>query len=318
MLALSTHGEAMKLMSRIRLSSETFRAVIHKPCVRYTVHIRPLSVLSWNVYGMEERCRDARTKEACKVIKSLSPHAVLLQELVPPMWARIKEHCDGFYHCFCSPGLFSGRRKLTACFQAILLRKPSGSLSEPGEWQACTPGELRSLALMRRDLLLLRAALPGRPLELLLMTAHLKAGRRRHAVEERRRELATVFREMTDMRERNVVCIFGGDLNIGAGEAKQAGLPPKVIDVWQYCGARKEVEYTWDPNTNSNIPQKWKARPFRFDRFYLSPLDGRVVPRHLSLVGKQPLVCCGRVVSDHWGVMVDFDINTQAHPIDSH
>ena len=282
-------------------------------------HARPLTVLSWNIYGMEKRCRNARTVEACKTIVSAKPHAVYLQEVVPSAWSRITEHCDGRYHCYCSPGLLSARRDSPTCFQAILLRKPVSRCEEDGS--PMPAGELVSVPLLRRDLLLLSTALPGPgpgPLRLLLATAHLKAGGGRAARAERMTELGVVAREMRERRkEKNEVCIFAGDLNVRWGEVQRAGpgLAAEAVDVWQHCGADSSTRLTWDPNINTNIPPQWRAKAFRFDRFYLSPLDGRVVPKGFSLVGRDGLPCCGRPVSDHWGVMATFKLGQHAHTV---
>jgi tyrosyl-DNA phosphodiesterase 2 len=41
--------------------------------------------------------------------------------------------------------------------------------------------------------------------------------------------------------------IYGGDLNMRDTElAAVGGLPPGLRDAWEFCGRRKELEFTWD------------------------------------------------------------------------
>ena len=50
------------------------------------------------------------------------------------------------------------------------------------------------------------------------------------------------------------VSILAGDLNLRDAElVASGGLPDRTVDVWERCGARKEVQYTWDMMRNTNL-----------------------------------------------------------------
>ena len=81
-----------------------------------------------------------------------------------------------------------------------------------------------------------------------------------------------------------------------------------MSDLWERCGRRKEVEFTWDTqrNTNLEMPGRFKPR-LRFDRVYLRD-SGRVIPEHFGLVGLEKVTGTQSFPSDHWGIQVYFSI----------
>ena len=55
-------------------------------------------------------------------------------------------------------------------------------------------------------------------------------------------------------RPTDRVSILAGDLNLRDAElVASGGLPDRTVDVWEKCGARKEVQYTWDMMRNTNL-----------------------------------------------------------------
>lgn len=88
------------------------------------------------------------------------------------------------------------------------------------------------------------------------------------------------------------------------------GLPRNTVDLWEAGGSRPECRYTWDMtrNTNTELPGRFKPR-CRFDRAYLrqtSPPSVR--PKYFGLIGLQKVYGTQSFPSDHWGIMVHFDV----------
>merc|ERR1712059_227370 len=109
---------------------------------------------------------------------------------------------------------------------------------------------------------------------------------------ERKNQLKQCL-EQVESRPGERVVILAGDLNMRDKElADVGGLPRGVKDVWQVCGARKEVQYTWDMIRNSNLQANFgKFRPrCRFDRIYLKDsLSSTVKATTFGLVGLQKI-----------------------------
>ncbi|XP_074843685.1 tyrosyl-DNA phosphodiesterase 2 isoform X2 [Carettochelys insculpta] len=86
------------------------------------------------------------------------------------------------------------------------------------------------------------------------------------------------------------------------------GLPNNILDIWEFLGKPEHCHYTWDTNCNTNLDGRYKCK-FRFDRIFFrtSAEGGQVIPRSLDLIGLEKLEC-GRFISDHWGLLCDFDV----------
>jgi len=54
-----------------------------------------LTVLSWNVDGLDERNVMERTGKVCHIINSLKPDAVFLQEVIPKSLSIFQSKCSG-------------------------------------------------------------------------------------------------------------------------------------------------------------------------------------------------------------------------------
>jgi len=54
-----------------------------------------LTVLSWNVDGLDERNLLERTRKVCHIINSLKPDAVFLQEVIPESLSIFQSICSG-------------------------------------------------------------------------------------------------------------------------------------------------------------------------------------------------------------------------------
>ena len=89
------------------------------------------------------------------------------------------------------------------------------------------------------------------------------------------------------------------------------GQKPKVSDAWILAGAPTAAKFTWDTLKNDNLDMgQMDFRPrSRYDRvFVLAPDDISVKVKSFELVGKERL-SCGKFPSDHYGVLVDFEVS---------
>lgn len=89
------------------------------------------------------------------------------------------------------------------------------------------------------------------------------------------------------------------------------GLPADIVDMWEATGSRKEARYTWDTFRNDNLGHegKWRTK-LRFDRLYLRQCasSARLKPVYFELVGLHRISGVQRFPSDHWGILMHFDI----------
>ncbi|XP_063407239.1 tyrosyl-DNA phosphodiesterase 2-like isoform X2 [Mytilus trossulus] len=92
------------------------------------------------------------------------------------------------------------------------------------------------------------------------------------------------------------------------------GLPKGVLDLWIETGRNKDTQFTWDTSINTNLKfaenQDFKPK-IRFDRIYMRhPKTEPVIsPVSFQLIGQEKIPTCDCFPSDHWGILVHFDIN---------
>ena len=108
----------------------------------------------------------------------------------------------------------------------------------------------------------------------------------------------------------NLSIHFEHKIFVFCSQLKKVGIPHQVVDVWEYCGSRKEAQYTWDMRRNDNLEMNCKFRPrCRFDRLFFRPDAAKSVkPVYFELVGLSRLTTCRRFPSDHWGLLSHYDI----------
>uniref|UniRef100_A0A3P9B5Y9 Tyrosyl-DNA phosphodiesterase 2 n=1 Tax=Maylandia zebra TaxID=106582 RepID=A0A3P9B5Y9_9CICH len=230
-----------------------------------------LSLITWNVDGLDLEKRPERSRGLVKYLNLHNPDVVFLQELVPLM--------------------SSGRN---GCFTGMLLKKSRVKLVE-SEMVAYPTTK------MRRNLLVV--IVNGQ--KLCLMTSHFESCKENTA--ERMKQLHVVKRRLKHAPD-DVTVVFGGDTNLRDAEVTKVGLPATVCDVWERLGKQEHCRYTWDTSANNNKTFPFVAR-CRFDRIYFRPAIRRGIPRlapdHMALVGLEKLDC-GRYSSDHWGIYCTF------------
>ncbi|XP_050992112.1 tyrosyl-DNA phosphodiesterase 2 isoform X1 [Labeo rohita] len=246
-----------------------------------------LSVISWNVDGLDTLSLAERARGLCSYLALYTPDVVFLQELIPSYIQYLKKRAVSYLFVEGSEdGYFTG----------IMLKKSRTKFLESEI--ICYP-----TTQMLRNLLIAQVTFSGQ--KLYLMTSHLESCKNQS--EERMKQLRVVFQKMREAPEDATV-IFAGDTNLRDSEVvKVGGLPPGVCDVWEQLGKQEHCRYTWDTKANSNKTVPYVSR-CRFDRIFLrsAKTGPRVTPEHMALVGMEKLDC-GRYTSDHWGIYCTFN-----------
>jgi tyrosyl-DNA phosphodiesterase 2 len=153
--------------------------------------------------------------------------------------------------------------------------------------------------------------------KLSVMTSHLESTA--DFAKERIEQLRKCLNYMI-MQEKDMIVLFGGDLNLRDSELNAiGGLPNGVYDIWESTGKRKECLYTWDCTRNTNLKMNGKFKPrCRFDRLFYRPQKSledmcrrvetdesnrlTLMPVYFELEGLERLKSCGRFCSDHWAI----------------
>ncbi|XP_018618205.1 uncharacterized protein tdp2a isoform X2 [Scleropages formosus] len=250
-----------------------------------------LSVLTWNLDGVDTEDIRMHVHGLTSNIKKYHPDVILLQELIPSYLRTLKERLVNY-------DFLQGSE--VAYFTGIMLRKSRVQLLQSNIVKYPTTE-------MGRNLLMANVNFFGR--ELCVMTSHLESCRANS--QERLNQLRRMWKRMKEAPD-NVTVIFGGDTNLRDWEVqKLGGLPQGISDVWEDLGSPEDCRYTWDTTTNDNreIPHRVQLR---FDRFFLrAARDGaQMVPESMSLIGPERLRC-GRFISDHWGILCSFAVQPQ-------
>ena len=254
-----------------------------------------LSVLSWNINGLDPKNLETRTQAVVDLINQRAPHVVFLQEVVSKSLSLLQRTLGTAYSVHFSP---PNHRY----FPAVLVTKSCPKIVIDGEIVISNfPG-----SKMDRHLLQLFINVCGVPIA--LYTSHLESEVKNTA--ERKKQLKTCFESIDAQQRGQRSCIFGGDLNVKDVEITKVGLPQSTVDMWQACGSVKEHEYTWDISANDNLDWPFDNEPrLRYDRLYLTVNDGGFVrPNSFELVGKERILSCNRFPSDHWGMFAVFEL----------
>nr|XP_023700324.1 uncharacterized protein LOC111860661 isoform X1 [Paramormyrops kingsleyae] len=260
--------------------------------VQYELEDRDrLSVLTWNLDGLDSEDLLRRAGGLFSNIKKYRPDVLLLQELVPEYLHCLKKH-------FVNYTFLQGSDE--DYFSGIMLRKSRVQLLHSNIVKFRTTS-------MGRNLLLAYVSFFGR--ELCVMTSHLESCKTSY--QERQVQLTKVWTRMREV-PKNVSVIFGGDTNLRDKEVSRlGGLPEGICDVWEALGEPEDCRYTWDTETNDNKDIPHSVR-LRFDRVFLQAArDGpAVTPESMELIGQERL-SCGYFTSDHWGILCAFTVGPE-------
>ncbi|KAL4617095.1 hypothetical protein GN956_G21837 [Arapaima gigas] len=250
-----------------------------------------LTVLTWNLDGLDFEELKRRVGGLFSNIKKYRPDIILLQELINPYLKILKKH-------FVNYDFLRGSELFY--FTGIMLRRSRVQLLQSNIVKYPTTE-------MGRNLLMANVSFFGH--EVCVMTSHLESCKANS--QERLNQLRRVWKRMREAPD-NVTVIFGGDTNLRDWEVKKlGGVPGGISDVWEDLGKPEDCRYTWDTELNDNkeIPHDIRLR---FDRVFLrAAKDGaQVVPESMTLVGLERLKC-GYFTSDHWGIFCTFTVKPQ-------
>ncbi|XP_063041476.1 tyrosyl-DNA phosphodiesterase 2 [Engraulis encrasicolus] len=278
-------------------SSSSSRSSSTKPVVNGASTAQPveeekadpkLSLLTWNVDGLDTLNMAERARGLCSYLALYTPDIVFLQELVPPYIQYIRKRAVSYI-------VIEGGEE--GYFTGLMLKKSRVKFLQ----SEIIPYPMTQ---MMRNLLVAQVTFQGQ--ELCLMTSHFESCK--NQASERMNQLQIMLKKMRET-PGNKTIIFGGDTNLRDTEvAKVGGLPAGVCDLWESLGKQEHCRYTWDTKANSNKSVPYISR-CRFDRIYLRPATQTGTPKmaadHMILVGQEKLDC-GRFVSDHWGIYCTF------------
>lgn len=237
-----------------------------------------LSVVTWNVDGLDPQLAIPRLSGLLAVLRDAHPHVLLLQEVtypilqagllgtLHPLGYRAVPFPPPAQHYFC---LLLSRLPIQAS-----ARKPFVD------------------SQMARALV--TATLSWQDAPLIMMTAHLESTAA--GAKARKRQIRQV---VSTLQQAPVPALFGGDTNLREPEiAPLTGFE----DAWTLAGAPSDRAYTFDLQRNHNKRLPGAPRK-RYDRILLTP--GWTVESFV-LLGEAPLQAEGRSVwiSDHFGIQV--------------
>lgn len=253
-------------------------------------HPNALKLITWNTDGIDEKNLVLRARAICSTIESNSIDVVFLQEVVPASADLFQTLLPG-YKCILGNTI--------EYFTVTLLRETTVDY----ECHVIYPF---SNTAMGRNVTYVKASFRGYPIT--LMNTHLESTA--DFSEPRKVQLYKCFRKcLKEPAERTV--IFGGDLNLRDTEVNDmGGLPEGLKDIWESCGQRKEVRYTWDMIRNDNVTWNGRFKPrCRFDRVYMrGAKPATMVPAFFGLVGLERLKPHRCFPSDHWGLLCHFKL----------
>ena len=227
-----------------------------------------LVFVTWNIDGLDQTNLKKRTKGVCKILEQEKADVVFLQEVffnlnviilssfsievIPETFSYIESKMPN-YVCLAA--------KQDNYFVATLLRKGrvyldhhtvkdfhSSRFNGRGINPIINSSHVYHFSMGRH---VLAAQAHCGSVKLDLFNTHLESTKE-HA-EERGNQLKQCLAQVGS-RPSERVSILAGDLNLRDAElVASGGLPERTVDVWEKCGARKEVQYTWDMTRNTNL-----------------------------------------------------------------
>lgn len=244
------------------------------------------SLLCWNIFGLDSTYLAERTHAICEFVRDRKPDVVFFQEVVQSTWNIITKELGKDYLMY--------RNGSVQChyYHNLMIRK--GSSVVPAHTDVTVEPFVGTG--QGRHLLRLQTTFNG--MHVNFMTSHLESLPTDR--DERKTQLKHCFKIMRDLdKGSSETSVFGGDLNLADSElAEIGGAPPNVRDSWEQCGSDANNELTW----HTSHPTR------RIDRVYYCPSGGVLQPVSFELVGKDKLSQCDVLPSDHFGILVRFEI----------
>lgn len=277
------------------------RAVTMSVEDRVVPSLEQLTVLEWNIQGLEDECLSERIQAIVGIIKLHQPSVVMLQEVIVESYQLMRSALSPKYVSY-TPRIFPIQCEdyFTAIFVSTTKLDPSrvGLIPFPRSTQG-------------RQILTVEAKCKNR--DVMLMTSHFES--LKEEAEERKNQLLILYDNMKQVRQDCTV-IFGGDTNLRDYEFKSFVSSRKfdlniVNDVWSMLGSPPDLRYSWDLKYNDNIGDIQAQARLRFERLYtlVEHESNKNVfkPRAMYFVGTERLAC-GMFPSDHWGILAVFSV----------
>ena len=243
----------------------------------------------WNIDGLDDRNGHERTLAVCEKVREIQPDVLFFQEVIPHSWNTLTSYLTEYQH-FCKDStvyyyhIISVHKDTLKMVDRKFLDFPDSEMGRHLLYCQVQFGEIT----------------------IHLLSSHLESTL--EVAPERKRQLREALAQMSAMKEKGDICIFGGDLNVNDEEVQSVGIPNGIVDVWESCGSPKEHQYTWDTETNDNFAWSFPDKPrLRLDRLYLCPADEeKIKPQGFMLIGTERIINIGRFPSDHYGIYVEF------------
>ena len=194
----------------------------------------------------------------CEKVRELQPDVLYIQEVIPYSWSILTSYLVDYEH-LCKDSTFH-------YYHIISIRKDTSKV--------VGDKKIMDFSGTKMGCHLLSCQVQFGKVPICLLSSHLESTL--EVAPERRRQLHAVFAQMSTLRERGDICIFGGDLNVTDEDVESVRVPNGIVDVWEACSSPKQHQYTWDTVTNDN--HQWNLpdeQQVRIDRLYLCPADGR-------------------------------------------
>ncbi|XP_076084597.1 tyrosyl-DNA phosphodiesterase 2-like isoform X2 [Mytilus galloprovincialis] len=253
-----------------------------------------IKLLSWNIEGISTVNIKERTSAVITFINSERPDVIFLQEVIVDTLEMLSRKCLDYTFI---------ESAVESYFTVIMVKHKVVQVTDSKIIPFTSSTQGRTLQKVECTI----KALPC-----VLMTSHLES-MKTHSDERKHQMKRALHHVVNASRDRTV--LFGGDFNIKDREIREMkGLPKGVLDLWIETGRNKETQFTWDTSINTN--QTWAANQdfkpkIRFDRIYMRhPKTEPVIsPVSFQLIGQEKIPSCDCFPSDHWGILVRFDIN---------
>ncbi|VIO87474.1 Uncharacterized protein BM_BM6959 [Brugia malayi] len=241
-----------------------------------------LTVMSWNIDGLDENNLTIRFTAVCYIISKISADVVFLQEMTPDLVPQVRKNLSGEYSILvATPNL---------PYFTVVLLKPFIELISHKAIPYRRSG-------MGRSMQLVETSLRGR--KVMLLNTHLESMKEHSDI--RLTQIQECFKQLVEWDDGKTVIVFGGDLN--ARDSEICELPPGFEDAWIAAGSRPKFRFTWDTLLNNN-KVTGKAR-CRFDRIIYKSA-GIFSGVDFSLEGQNRIRTSLCFPSDHWAILVHF------------
>lgn len=243
-----------------------------------------LSIMSWNIDGLDGRSLATRMKAVAQIVKHVNPDILFLQEVVDRDLDAI-DRLQSLYKIYYS-------NKGCQYYTAILVSKMI-EVEKHDVVHYQNSG-------MYRTLQIIEGSIGG--MKLFLLNTHLESMRDHRA--QRCAQFSFCMDRCQEILARNPGCLlfFGGDLNLRDEEVSR--IPDGVSDAWVSAGGETKTKWTWDTCKNDN-KQGFHGAKMRFDRLYWHGPFNNV---QFSLEGRQRIRSCLCFPSDHWAISATFSV----------